>query len=152
MMRSDPDRARLRTKEHRDRWKQLGYRSVTLLAHDNDRYIVLAFAEVMKYERTLRAVKRGDQAVIDFLVGRNYPRRHDNTVVTELVERVEKLPNKDEIMKHIRAANNYNKLYVGHMDLLQADPTDDKVAALTMAYAYLYKKSMDYALALAYLR
>tara|TARA_R110000868_G_scaffold96392_2_gene265164 strand:+ start:1619 stop:2131 length:513 start_codon:yes stop_codon:yes gene_type:complete len=78
-------------REHRAAWRGAGFAPMSAMVYESDRPKIVAFADVTKYETLLALVIEGDSEAIDLAATRNVPKMPTYDMVTDVLERSEKM-------------------------------------------------------------
>ena len=119
----------------RARWKEVGYRSITSLVHEDDRAWVSADLDLIRFERMLRDIDAEDDDVIDLACTRNIPRLPMPDELEELKEWAESEGDRGREAKvALKALGTTMKLYKTQQALANADELNDIALAKTIVY------------------
>lgn len=144
------------TRKNRDTWKELGYRMMSTLVHDDDREIVLAELEVRRCFKLVElAESSNDMPTLHNIAMRNMMKRPK----TKERERIKKLASNSkaekEILHYLAQSVTYGRKHTGVENNFDKDAdvaTRTRMEAKGVAYAnlsaaffHLAKVSVEYA-------
>lgn len=141
-------------RRNRKLWSAAGFNQLTTGVHNDDRELILAYAELVKNERMLALVDEADStAIIRFVATRNMSRRAKLEEMEEIDAALEKLDKTNQMLaRRARSALHSSKVHRNKAKkagvLMQAEPANQEHEARLVAHNNIAASYVRYAKAL----
>jgi hypothetical protein len=136
-------------------WAAAGFKSLTTTAHEQDKKLVLSYADMLRAERLAEAVENSDSGhpIVKFVATRNIPRQAGAEDLLELDSVVSKLDKENpQLSRRVRSALHSARMSLKKARkfglLMQAEPSVMQHEAKVVAYHKLASAYVKYASAL----